>query len=166
MSPNNITYIYCMQNEEQDIKPSYLWSVFTNRCPRCRRGPLFKVANPYQLKTTTDMYENCPVCGQPTDIEVGFYYGTSYVSYAVCIAISVTTFMAWWVLIGLNIYDNRVFWWLGINSALLLLLQPWMMQFSRSLWISWFVKYDPEWRKKKVDPLIEERRNKEQMGNW
>ncbi len=112
------------------------------------------------------MHENCPVCDQPTDIEVGFYYGTSYVSYGVSVAISVTTFIAWWVLIGLSINDNRIFWWLGINSFLLLALQPWMMQFSRSLWISWFVKYDPEWRMKKIDPLIEERRNKEQMGNW
>jgi hypothetical protein len=161
-----MTYICTMQNEEKDIKPSYWWSVFANRCPRCRRGPLFKVANPYKLKTTTDMHENCPVCDQPTDIEVGFYYGTSYVSYAVSVAISITTFLAWWVLIGLSINDNRVFWWLGINSFLLLALQPWMMQFSRTLWISWFVKYDPEWRLKKTDPLIEERRNKEQMGNW
>ena len=34
------------------------------------------------------MNKECPVCGQPTEIEVGFYYGTSYVSYALTVALS------------------------------------------------------------------------------
>ncbi len=89
------------------------------------------------------MNEHCPACGQATEIEVGFYYGTGYVSYALAIAFSVATFIAWWVLIGFSINDNRIFWWLGINTALLLLLQPPIMRLSRTLWLSWFVKYNP-----------------------
>ncbi|WP_204307124.1 hypothetical protein, partial [Klebsiella aerogenes] len=63
------------------------------------------------------MNAECPVCKQPTEIEVGFYYGTGYVSYALTIAITVATFVAWKVLIGLsfNIDDNRIFYWLGAN---------------------------------------------------
>ena len=34
-----------------------------------------------------DMNKECPVCGQPTEIEVGFYYGTGYVSYVLSILI-------------------------------------------------------------------------------
>ena len=110
------------------------------------------------------MHEHCPLCGQVTDLEVGFYYGTGYVSYALTMALSAITFVLWWVLIGISINDNRIFWWLGINTFLLIILQPLLMRFSRSLWLSWFVKYDHEWEKHK--PEDPERIVKEQMGNW
>ena len=59
------------------------------------------------------MHPLCPVCGQPTEIEVGFYYGTSYVSYVLTVALSVATLVAWWVIIGLSVNDNRFFYWYG-----------------------------------------------------
>lgn len=151
---------------EQQSKPSYLLSVLGNKCPRCREGYIFQSKNPYELKGSRyiKMNTNCPVCGQPTEIEVGFYYGTSYVSYALTVAFSVTTFVAWWVLIGFSIDDNRIFYWLAINSALLLLMQPLFMRLSRSLWFSWFVKYDSNWRTNKIKEP--ERIVKEEMGNW
>jgi hypothetical protein len=112
------------------------------------------------------MHENCQVCGQPTEIEVGFYYGTGYVSYALSIAFIASTFVAWKVLIGMtfDIDDNRIFYWMGTAFLLLFALQPLMMRLSRSIWLSWFVRYDPDWKKhelKKPERLIEEHRN-----NW
>ena len=92
------------------------------------------------------MKEHCEVCGQPTEIEVGFYYGTGYVSYALSVAFSVATFIAWWVLIGFSLDDTRFFWWMGTNAVLMILLQPLFMRLSRSLWLSWFVKYDKDWK--------------------
>ena len=58
------------------------------------------------------MPKTCPVCGQPTEKEPGFYYGTGYVSYALGVAISITTFIAWYVTIGMSVHDNRFFYWL------------------------------------------------------
>ena len=147
-------------------KPSYLWSVLTNQCPRCRRGDLFKFRNAYALKKSNymKMHDNCPVCGQATDIEVGFYYGTGYVSYAITILLSLITFFLWWLLIGVSINDNRVFYWLGFNTLLLIVLQPPLMRFSRSLWLSWFVKYDENWEQSKANNP--ERIVKEHMKNW
>jgi hypothetical protein len=55
------------------------------------------------------MHAHCPVCGQPTEIEVGFYYGTGYVSYAITVGFSVITFIAWWVIFGFSTDDNRFF---------------------------------------------------------
>jgi len=110
------------------------------------------------------MHERCTVCGQPTELEVGFYYGTGYVSYALTVGLSVITFILWWIVIGISANDNRVFWWLGCNTTLLVILQPPLMRFSRTLWLSWFVKYDPDWEKHK--PQDPERVIKEQMGNW
>ncbi len=112
------------------------------------------------------MHERCPVCGQPTEIEVGFYYGTGYVSYALSIALLVATFVAWKVIIGVtfSIDDNRIFYWMGFSFALLFALQPVLMRMSRTLWLSWFVKYDPDWKDHPVDHI--ERMNKDQMNNW
>ena len=140
--------------EHTITKPSYLLSLFTSRCPRCRRGAMFKEPNPYKkikLSHIFDMYDNCPECGQKYDLETGFWYGTGYVSYALAVAISVTTFVAWMVLIGVSTEDNRVFYWVGFNGVLLILLQPWMMRLSRVIYLCFFVKYDENY--KKTDPV-------------
>jgi hypothetical protein len=108
----------------------------------------------------------CSVCGQPTEIEVGFYYGTGYVSYALTVALTVSTLVAWWVLIGFSTNDNRFFWWMGSNAMLLIILQPWIMRLSRSFWISWFVSYDPDWKQNQLSDKDFERLNREQAGNW
>ncbi len=127
----------------------YLANTVKLQCPRCRLGKLFK--NKLSISTTKnlEMYQKCTLCGQPTEIEIGFYVGTGYVSYAFTVAFSVATFVVWLVLIGMNSEDNRVFYWLGTNAVLLLSLQPWIMRLCRSIWLSWFVKYDKNWRNTK-----------------
>lgn len=91
------------------------------------------------------MNKSCPVCNQKTEIEPGFYYGTSYVSYALAVAFVVSVFVAWYVLIGFSINDDRVFWCMGTAIVGLILIQPFLMRLSRTLWLSWFVKYDKNW---------------------
>lgn len=143
---------------------SYLWSVVTNRCPRCREGKIFETDNAYDFKNYMKMHEHCPACGQPTEIEVGFYYGTSYVSYALTVAYSVATFIAWWVILGFSLYDNSIFYWLIFNAITLLILQPLFMRLSRSLWLSWFVKYNANWDVEKSGNY--ERVIKEYKNSW
>lgn len=129
---------------------NYLITVFSMKCPRCRQGKIFTGGLSVGVKKNLAMNKQCPVCSQPTEIEVGFYYGTGYVSYALAVALTATTFVAWLVLIGFSLDDNRIIIWFISNSVLLVLLQPWLMRFSRSLWLSWFVKYDPHWKTSKI----------------
>jgi uncharacterized protein (DUF983 family) len=132
-------------NEEKRPVPNAVWSILSMRCPRCRRGPMFKHSNPYRklgLKNIFNMHDNCPVCGQKFDLEPGFWYGTGYVSYALAVAISVATFVAWYVLIGISTDDNRIFYWLIFNSVALVVLQPWLMRLSRVIYIRFFVQYN------------------------
>ena len=150
--------------EKQKPKRGYLPSVLSCRCPRCREGKLFKNPVSISLKKNMAMNERCPVCGQATDIEVGFYYGTGYVSYLVALVISAICFALWWIIIGFSFTDNRFLYWIISNSVLLILLQPWLMRFSRSLWISWFVRYDPDWEENK--PIDPERIVEGEMNNW
>jgi uncharacterized protein (DUF983 family) len=148
-----------------DKKPrGYFASVFGCYCPRCREGKLFKNKVSANIRRNTDMNERCTVCGQPSEIEVGFYYGTGYVSYMLAVMVSGATFVAWWLFVGFSFSDNRFIWWIVINAVLLIGLQPWLMRLSRSLWISWFVRYDGHWNEKLPDDY--ERIVPGQMNNW
>ena len=126
-------------------KKSVLMSILSNKCPRCREGNLFSNPNPYNFKHTMTMPESCPVCGQKYELQTGFYFGTGFVSYAVTVFLSAVTFVLWWFTLGMSIHDNSVFWWLGTNAALLILLQPPLQRLSRSIWIAMFVRYDKNW---------------------
>ncbi len=133
---------------EQKPTPSYLWSVLSMKCPRCRRGAMFCKRNPYtslSLKNIFAMHDKCAVCSQKFDLEKGFWYGTGYVSYALTVAFSVATFVAWWVLIGFSFKNNTSLYWLITNAVLLVLLQPWLMRLSRSVYIYFFINYNPDY---------------------
>ena len=106
---------------------------------------MFKSGNPYKklsAKHWLDMHEHCPVCRQKFDLEVGFWYGTGYVSYALTVLLSGITFIAWWLAIGISVDDNRIFYWLLFNTILILVLQPWLMRLSRVVYIYFFIKYN------------------------
>ena len=146
------------------VKPNLVLSVLQNKCPRCRRGKLYRANNAYDLRNFMKMNERCPVCGQPLDMEPGFYYGTNMVSYTLAVLISVLSFVLWWILIGFSFHDTRFFWWMGINAFLLVALQPPLMRLSRTVWLAFFVPYSNDWDK--GDIIEPERVNKEHMNNW
>ena len=150
---------------EKKVSRGYFSSTMECNCPRCREGKLFQNRTTISFKKNMMMNKDCPVCGQATEIEVGFYYGTSYVSYVLAVAICVASLVAWYVIIGLSTSDNRFFIWLGCNAVLLIVLQPWLMRVSRSLWISWFVKYDSDWKVHQPED-VSERMNVDQGNNW
>jgi hypothetical protein len=134
-----------MNTARVEKKPGYWWGIFNHKCSRCRTGDMFHNKSSYKLKNFMKMNETCPDCGQRMEIETGFYYGTGYVSYVLAVALSVASFIAWFVIIGMSLRDNRFFWWLGFNAFLLILLQPYLMRLSRALWLSFFVKYKADW---------------------
>ena len=102
---------------------------------------MFCTKSIFPLKDLLRMPERCPECGQKYELEVGFYYGTGYVSYALSVALLGACFVAYWVLIGLSYMDNSIFYALGASVAITLLLQPWLMRISRVLYLNMFVKY-------------------------
>lgn len=141
-----------------------IFRILQCKCPRCREGNMFKNRNPFVLKETMKMNDECPVCSQPFNLEVGFYFGSSYISYALTIALSVATFIAFWVIFGIAIDNNNVFYWLAFNSVFLLAIQPYLMRVARAGWLALFVKYNPLWR---TTPAKKpERVNKDQELNW
>jgi uncharacterized protein (DUF983 family) len=153
-----------MSEAKSDAKPGFILSILQNKCTRCRRGKLYQYDNAYNLKKFMIMNEKCSVCGQPLDMEPGFYYGTNMVSYTLAVFICVFTFFLWWATIGFSLTDKRFFWWIGANAILLILLQPPLMRLSRTVWLSFFVRYSSNWDK--GDIIVPERVNKDQQHNW
>jgi endogenous inhibitor of DNA gyrase (YacG/DUF329 family) len=150
----------CVQMSNKTAQPGFVTSVLTMKCPRCRKGRMFKDPNAFKrlkLSHIFNMYENCPECGQKFDMgEPGFWYGTGYVSYALAVAVSATTFIAWLILIGVSFRDNRIFWWLIINTFILVALQPWLMRLSRAVYLCFFVKYDSNYKIHETKKLYED----------
>ena len=103
------------------------------------------------VKSILDMPEECPECNQIFDMEPGFWYGTGFISYGLAVLISVITFILWYVIIGVSVKDgdHRIFWWLGTNAFVLLVMQPWLMRFSRAVYIRFFVNYDKDYNNTK-----------------
>jgi uncharacterized protein (DUF983 family) len=150
-----------MQQDDTLGNPGIL-QLLACKCPRCRRGKMF--VNATYSKHFMKMHDECPVCKQQFDLEVGFYYGTGFVSYALTVAFTLLTFALWWFILGFSIDDNSIFYWLAINAVIMLALQPYFMRFSRTMWLAFFVRYDPQWKTRPPKPL--ERTNESQKNAW
>ena len=122
-------------------KPAALPAILAMKCPNCRKGNMFANKHIFPLNHLLDMPERCPVCGQKMELEVGFYYGTGYVSYGLSVAILAGVFVAYWLTIGLSYKDNSIYYALGASVGIVLLAQPWLMRISRVLYLWMFVKY-------------------------
>jgi uncharacterized membrane protein YccF (DUF307 family) len=58
------------------------------------------------------------------------------------------TFVLWFLTIGFSLTDNRLFWYLGLVSVFLIITQPIQQRLCRSIWIAFFVRYEPGWRQR------------------
>jgi hypothetical protein len=99
------------------------------------------------------MHDRCPVCNQKFDLEPGFWYGTGYVSYGLLVLFSAVTFIAWWLVIGISINDDRIIYWPIFNTVLIVILQPWIMRLSRVIYLYIFVHYTENYEKEETQTL-------------
>jgi uncharacterized protein (DUF983 family) len=109
------------------------------RCPRCHEGQVFS-SSALSFRFA-DMPEACPVCGQPTEPEPGFYYGAMFVSYAFSVAIFAVTAVALYFLFG----DPAIWVYVVTVAVVATLFTPLSVRYSRMLMLYWFggVHYQP-----------------------
>ena len=108
--------------------------LFQSKCPRCGQGSMFKDPNPYNIYNFDKMNRYCSNCNMDFENETGFYFGAMYMSYGVCIAISVMDFAIYALIFGFG----RVNIFLIANTIILFLLWPFIIRLSRViyLWMS------------------------------
>ncbi len=129
-----------------------LKQLFSSKCPRCYKGELFQ-NKWYHLLSGNKMVPKCAVCGQRTELEPAFYHGTGYVSYMLTVAISITTFCSYVLITGYGFKNKELLWWFPANVVLLILLQPWLIRFSRVVWLTYFYHDDDQYHQKKNVPV-------------
>ena len=122
-------------------KPALLPSIFKMKCPNCRKGNMFISKQIFPLDKLMAMPEKCDSCGQKFEPEVGFYYGTGYVSYAMSVIMLSIIWLAYGIFVGLSYKDNSIITCLVLSIAILILLQPWLMRLSRVVYLYMSVKY-------------------------
>ena len=96
----------------------------------------------YNLGKFGKMHTECQVCGQDFKIEPGFYFGASYFSYGLNVALIIAA-----VAIFFTFFNEYSEWYLiGIIIAANLLLLPVNFRQSRSMMLHFGagIKYQPE----------------------
>ena len=124
-----------------DKKPNRFLSMARMKCPNCHKGNMYTHKSIFPLGKLLDMPENCPVCGQKYEIEVGFWYGTGYVSYAISVGLIFIIAVLYALTVGFSWRENSIFYFIGVMVSAILILQPWIMRYSRVLYLYVFVKY-------------------------
>ncbi len=84
------------------------------------------------MKHSLDMVEHCPACNRKTKIENNYGQGMNFVF---IIIIFILTLVLYSIFIGISFKDNSVYYYLAVSVLLSLVLQPWLMRYSRVLFL-------------------------------
>jgi uncharacterized protein (DUF983 family) len=124
-------------------KGSKLYSILTGTCPKCQKESMYLDPNPLHLGNILKMHENCSHCGLKYQIEPSFFYGAMYVSYGLNVAIGITAFIISYVLLNSSLKVAFI----SIIASLIVLF-PFVLRWSRNIYINMFVSYDPNFKQK------------------
>ena len=120
-------------------KGSKLYSILTGTCPKCQNESMYLYKNPLHLTTILKMHENCHHCGLKYQIEPSFFYGAMYVSYGLNVAVGIAVFLTAFLLFAASLKVAFV-----AIIVTLILLFPFVLRWSRNIYINMFVSYDPK----------------------
>ena len=114
-----------------------LYSIFLLRCPRCLHGKFFE-SHPFDFRSLNHVKDRCPSCNLNYKIEPSFYFGSMYISYALGIALAVTTISLNFIF-SLALDFKQLF---GLITVVLVFFMPWIGAWSKTIWANIFMHYD------------------------
>jgi|TARA_B110000902_G_scaffold42794_1_gene46809 hypothetical protein len=122
-------------------KGSKLYSILFNKCPKCHTSNFWASDNPFKnmFFSTENSCKTCENCSLDYELEIGFWYGSMYVSYA----ISVAVMLLFWSLTTFLFSTITTFNEILIIVIAIILVSPLNYHVSRLIWINFFVKYIP-----------------------
>ena len=119
------------------MKKGKIYSVFSNKCPKCNKGSFWKSNNPYYnlFFNGGENHKNCSNCDLKFEIEPGFFYGAMYVSYGLGIGLGSLI-----LIISLAIFEMKNILVLSlIIGLIILILAPVNYFLSRLIWLNAFI---------------------------
>jgi len=119
-------------------KGSKLNSVINFKCPKCHEGDLYPTKI-LSFKGWFTMSEKCDHCGQKFTLEPGFYWGAMYIGYIVSSFLIFAFFAFFFFLLDITVGYAFIF-----SLALIIFLYAFIFRISRSIWINFYVHYNPD----------------------
>jgi hypothetical protein len=119
-------------------RPYMIESFCKMRCPACREGAVFKNKHILPLNSCMDMVDNCGVCNERLQIETNNGGG---INYALTIMLFFLNALWYWPLFGLSYKDNSFFLFLITSIVVVLIAQPWLLRYSRIIFLYFIVRY-------------------------
>jgi len=104
-----------------------LRAMFTGKCPRCRKGPVFK---PLWGRTILSMNDDCPNCGLHFERESGYFVGAMYASYTIGVALVLPV-----ALFLVLVVKMDLLWVMLIMLTQTLLTMPLAFRWARIFWL-------------------------------
>jgi len=123
-------------------KGSKLNSILTGTCPRCQNESMYLDKNPLHFSKILKMNEKCSHCGLKYQIEPSFFYGAMYVSYGLNVALGVASFIVSYLILNSSI--KTAFIAIIVSNVVLF---PFVLRWSRNIYINMFVSYKPDLKK-------------------
>ena len=116
-----------------------VWAILMQRCPRCRKGPVFH--------GLMSMYPTCRVCGLVYEREPGYFIGAMYASYA--FGLLTTAYWLPMLLLGVNPFLVVI-----IPTVHLILQIPLCFRYSRVIWLHVDHNFDPTEGQQAKEPAL------------
>ncbi|HEY4617513.1 MAG TPA: DUF983 domain-containing protein [Flavobacterium sp.] len=122
-------------------KGSKLYSILTGTCPKCQKESMYLDPNPLHIANVLKMNEKCSHCGLKYQIEPSFFYGAMYVSYGLNVAVGIAAFIVSYLIFNSSLKVAFI----SIIASIVLLF-PFILRWSRNIYINMFVSYDPTFK--------------------
>lgn len=105
-------------------------AILALRCPRCLKGRVYERG--------LRMHKSCPECGLPLEREPGFYLGAMYFSYGMAILVALP------LCVYLFFRGVSPGWNALAGTGVIAALSPWLIRYSRILWLHFDQRFDPK----------------------
>lgn len=123
-------------------KGSKLYSILFNLCPKCHEGRFWKTNNPFKniLLKNSESSISCEKCLIKYELEIGFWYGAMYISYAIGVALMLFL----WGVLSFFFPLMDVLLLISLVVIGILIFSPINYHLSRLIWVNIFIKYQPK----------------------
>ncbi|MBS1773841.1 MAG: hypothetical protein JST82_13360 [Bacteroidetes bacterium] len=122
----------------EEKKPLLVPSLVKMKCPNCRKGRLFVNRTSVSVNKNLAMHTYCEHCGMKLVKEDNNGFGINYVLTMLTFFLNI---LWYWPIFGFSMKDNSIFYYLGASTLVTILLQPWYLRLSRTLFLYFSVSY-------------------------
>jgi len=110
-----------------------LISILRFKCPKCGEGDIYLNKSAFPLNSTLKTVSSCRVCGQKIKKEGS--ENAPGINYAVSVIVYVLAIVFYACIWGITSKDDSFIYAFLFSTAVVVILQPWLMRLSKTIYI-------------------------------